>query len=149
MVEWSCTKEKINERPYVLVEWSCAHKRNKSMRTLIFGRMVVHKRKIKWKRGSYILVEWSCVSKRNKSVETLNSGRMVVHIALAKITVREGSISPYSFCGQMLDCSVCDFQSMNSPMELNRLFSKFFCYIYIFFCIFFYFCCEFAKMTDS
>ena len=47
-VEWSCTKERINERgPYTFVEWSCANKRNKSVWTLIFGRMVVHKRKIK------------------------------------------------------------------------------------------------------
>ena len=28
MVEWSCTKERINERrPYVFVEWSRAHKK--------------------------------------------------------------------------------------------------------------------------
>ena len=49
---------------------------------------------------------------------TLNFGRMVVHIASAKIMEREGSISPYSFYGKMLDCSVCNFQSMNSPMEI-------------------------------
>ena len=111
MVEWSCTKEKINERrPYILVEWSCTKERLNE-------------------RGPYILVEWSCANKRNKSVGTLNPGRMVVHIASAKIRVREGSISPYSFYGQMLDCLVCNFQSMNSPMELNGLFSKFFCYI--------------------
>ena len=43
MVEWSCTKERINERgPYILIKWFYAHKRNKSMRTLTFGRMVVH-----------------------------------------------------------------------------------------------------------
>ena len=44
MVEWSCTKEIINERgPYNLVEWPCANKKKKkSMRTLVFGRMVVH-----------------------------------------------------------------------------------------------------------
>ena len=46
---------------------------------------------------------------------------MVVHIASAKITVRDESLSPYNFYGQMLDCSVCNFQSMNSPMELNSL----------------------------
>ena len=93
MVEWLCTKERLNER------------------------------------GPYILVQWSCANKRNKSVGTLNSGRMVDHIASAKITVREGSISPYSFYGQMLICSVCNFQSMNSSMKLNNLFSKFFSYI--------------------
>ena len=54
---------------------------------------------------------------------------MVEHIALPKITGCERSISLYSFYGQMLDCSVCNFQSMNSPMELNTLFSKCFCYI--------------------
>ena len=77
MVEWSCTKEKINER------------------------------------GPYISVEWSCANKRSESVGTLNSGRMVEHIALAKITECAGRMSLYSFYGQMLDCSVCNFQSMN------------------------------------
>ena len=43
MVEWSCTKERLNERgPYILVEWSCAKKRNKSVGTPNSGRMVVH-----------------------------------------------------------------------------------------------------------
>ena len=43
MVEWSCTKERINERrPYTFAEWSCAHKRNKSVGTLNSGRMVMH-----------------------------------------------------------------------------------------------------------
>ena len=111
MVEWSCTKEKINERrPYILVEWSCTKERLNE-------------------RGPYILVEWSCANKKNKSVGTLNSGRMVVHIASAKMTVHEGILSPYSFYGQMLDCWVYNFQSMNSLMELNSLFSKFFCYM--------------------
>ena len=45
LVEWSCTKEIINERgPYNLAEWLCAN--NKSMWTLIFGRMVVYKERI-------------------------------------------------------------------------------------------------------
>ena len=36
-------KERMNERrSYILAEWTCANERNKSMRTLIFGRMVVH-----------------------------------------------------------------------------------------------------------
>ena len=44
MVEWLRTKERLNERePYILVEWSCAIKRNKSVGTLNFGRMVVSK----------------------------------------------------------------------------------------------------------
>ena len=43
MVEWSCTKERLNERgPYIFVEWSCAYKINKSVGTLNSGRMVVH-----------------------------------------------------------------------------------------------------------
>ena len=47
-VEWSCAKETINERvTYSFVEWLCPNKRNKSMWNLIFGRMAVHKRKIK------------------------------------------------------------------------------------------------------
>ena len=53
MVEWSCTKERINERGlYNLVEWLCTKER-------INGR------------GPYILVELSCAHKRNKSVGTL------------------------------------------------------------------------------
>ena len=31
--------------PYILVECSCANKKKKSIKTLIFGRMLVHKRK--------------------------------------------------------------------------------------------------------
>ena len=47
LVEWSCSEERINERgPYILVKWSRAHKK-KSMKTLIFGRMVEQKRRIK------------------------------------------------------------------------------------------------------
>ena len=43
MAEWSCTKERINERrPNILVEWSCSIKRNKSVGTLNSGRMAVH-----------------------------------------------------------------------------------------------------------
>ena len=111
---WSNGRVHIKEinhwETWFLIEWSCTKER-------------LHE------RGPYILVEWSCANKRNKSVETLNSSRMVVHIASAKITEREESISPYSFYGQILDCSVCNFQSMNSSMKLNSLFSKFFCYI--------------------
>ena len=45
-VKWSCTKERINERgPYTFVKWLCANKRNKLIRTLTFGRVVVHKEK--------------------------------------------------------------------------------------------------------
>ena len=63
-----CTKEKINERkPYILVEWSCAHKRNKSMSILIFSRMVVHKRKIKLKRTIYFSRMVVCKLLRLKS----------------------------------------------------------------------------------
>ena len=48
LVEWSFAKERINERePHNLVEWSCTNKRNKSMRSIILDRMVAHKRKIK------------------------------------------------------------------------------------------------------
>ena len=47
-------KERINERgSHIFVEWSPANKRNKSVRDLIFGWMVVHKRKNKWKRTIY------------------------------------------------------------------------------------------------
>ena len=85
MVEWSCTKERINERrPYIFVEWSCTKERLNE-------------------RGPYIFVEWSCAYKINKSVGTLNSGRMVVHIDSAKMPEHEGSISPSSFYGQLPD----------------------------------------------
>ena len=41
-------KGRMYERgPDTLVGWSCANKRNKPMRALIFGRMVEHKRKNK------------------------------------------------------------------------------------------------------
>ena len=60
------------------VEWSCAHKRKKSMGTLIFGQMVVPKERLN-ERGPYIFVGWSCANQRNKSVRTLTLGRMVVH----------------------------------------------------------------------
>ena len=62
LVEWSCTKEGINERgPYTFVEWSCANKTNKSVWTLILGQMVVHKKKNE--RGPYTFDEWSCTYK--------------------------------------------------------------------------------------
>ena len=98
------------------------------MRTLILVEWLCTKERLN-ERGPYTLVEWSCVNMRNKSVETINSARIVMHIASAKITEREQSISPFSFYGQLLDSSVCNFQSMNSPVELNSLSSKFFCYI--------------------
>ena len=41
-------KKRVNKRgPHIFVEWSCANKRNKSVRALSFGRMVVDKRKNK------------------------------------------------------------------------------------------------------
>ena len=56
LLEWSCTKERKNDRgPYIIVEWSCANKRNKSVWTLIFRRMVVHKRKSKLKEDHIFL----------------------------------------------------------------------------------------------
>ena len=43
MVEWSCTKERLNERgPYIFVEWLCANKINKSVGTLYSSRIVVY-----------------------------------------------------------------------------------------------------------
>ena len=54
-------------------------------------------------RELYLFVEWSCANKRNKSVGTLNSGRMVVHIASAKNPECEGSTSPSSFYGKLLE----------------------------------------------
>ena len=54
------------------------NKINESMKTLIFGRMVVHKRNNN-ERGSYILVELLYANKRNKSMRILIFGEMVVH----------------------------------------------------------------------
>ena len=64
-VKWLCTKERINERgPYTFVKWLCVNKRNKLIRTLTFGRVVVHKEKHEtepsfrcccFPQGSYLL----------------------------------------------------------------------------------------------
>ena len=40
-----------------MVEWSCTNKKNKLMRTLIFGRIVVYKERINER-----IVEWSCAN---------------------------------------------------------------------------------------
>ena len=43
MVEWSYTKERVNERrSYIFVEWFCANRRNKSVGILNSVQMVVH-----------------------------------------------------------------------------------------------------------
>ena len=43
MVEWSHTKERINEiEPHIFVEWSCTNKRHKSVGTLNFVRMLMY-----------------------------------------------------------------------------------------------------------
>ena len=55
-----------------------AKKKNKSMRTLIFGQMLVQKERIN-ERRPYILVTWPSANKQNKSMRTLNFGRMVAH----------------------------------------------------------------------
>ena len=41
------------------------------MRTLVFGRMVVHKGRL-FERGPYVLVKWSCANKRYKTNEDPN-----------------------------------------------------------------------------
>ena len=65
MVEWPCTKERINERGQdILVEWSCANKRNKSMRTQFFNRMVVHNRKNEWKWTIYFVFSFLVLQKK-------------------------------------------------------------------------------------
>ena len=65
-------KEIINERSsYIFVEWSCVTKGNKSVRTLIFGQMIMHTVKLN-ERRSYIFVEWSFANERNKSIEDPN-----------------------------------------------------------------------------
>ena len=65
MVEWSCTKERINERGQdILVEWSCANKRSKSMRTQFFYRMVVHNRKNEWKWTIYFVFSFLVLQKK-------------------------------------------------------------------------------------
>ena len=70
LVEWSFTKERINERgPYILVKWSCGNERNQSMRTLVLGRMAVHKKRIN-ERGPCILsfCSWCYLRKRGRGV---------------------------------------------------------------------------------
>ena len=73
-------KGRIHERgPYILVEWLCgANKINKSLRTLIFGQMVVCKKIINV-RGPYILVKRSSVNKKNKLMKTQIFDQMIVH----------------------------------------------------------------------
>ena len=44
---------------------------SKWKKTIMFGRMVMHKRKNLNKRGPYMLVEWLCATKRNKSMRTI------------------------------------------------------------------------------
>ena len=52
-------------RLYILVEWLCVNERNISMKTLIFGQIVVHYRKNKINElEPYNLVEWSCANKK-------------------------------------------------------------------------------------
>ena len=74
-------KKKINEGPNSRSNDRVQMKKNKSLKTLIFGHMVV----------------------QNKSMGTLKSGRMVVHIVSAKIPKSEARISPSSFYGQLPD----------------------------------------------
>ena len=60
-------------------------------------------------------------------------------LTLLKVTLLLGCFSRFLNCTNgkkqrnssllKIQCSVCNFQSMKSPMELNCLFSKFFCYI--------------------
>ena len=91
MVEWSYTKERINERrPYIFVEWSCTKERINE-------------------RGPYTFVEWSRAYKRNKSVGTLNFDRVVVHIDFAKMLEHGEGISPSSFYGQLPELLVIRF----------------------------------------
>ena len=60
-------------------EWSCTNKKDKLMRILIFGLMVVHKERISERKRSYIFVEWSCANETYISMKTLIFGRMVMH----------------------------------------------------------------------
>ena len=63
-----------------MVEWSCTNKKNKLMRTLIFGRMVVYKERINERmvEWSCANVEWSCANERY-IMKTLIFDPMVVH----------------------------------------------------------------------
>ena len=86
-------KEQMERETHILVEWSFANKRNKSMSNIIFGRIFLRKTKERGPyllversfakegindRGPYILVEWLCANKRSKSVRTTIFGRIVV-----------------------------------------------------------------------
>ena len=64
MVEWSSTKERLNERaPNILVEWSFARINEREPYILVEWSFV--KGRIN-ERGPYILAEWSCENKINK-----------------------------------------------------------------------------------
>ena len=104
MVKCLCTEQRINDTGlYILLECLCAHKRDKSTRTLIFGEMVLHKRKIKWKLMIYFYQNGRVHIKEIMSVDSKFRSN-VVHIASAKIPERKGSISPFKFYGQLPNC---------------------------------------------
>ena len=68
LVEWSFEKERLNERgSCMLVEWSSANKRNKSMRITILGRMAVHKRENKLKRTKYFVFSFLVLLKEKRT----------------------------------------------------------------------------------
>ena len=82
MVEWSCTKKRLNERgSYIFVEWSCANQ---------------------W--GLLYLVEGSCILLRLKSSPSKFYGHLARLLAtsfycyLKMMTWGQSKISSYCFC---------------------------------------------------
>ena len=58
-------QKKFERGPYIFVDWSCVNKRNKSVKTVIFGQMVVTKERLN-ERGPYVFVESWCANKTNQ-----------------------------------------------------------------------------------
>ena len=117
MVEWSCTKERLNERgSYIFVEWSCANKKNKSVSTLSLGWMVVTKERTNEKEP-HIWVKWSFAHKINKSMRTLSFGQMVVY--KRKIKWKRFKFLSNS-CVQIREINQCDTKFWSNGRAYSR-----------------------------
>ena len=76
MVKWLYTKEIPNEKgPHILIEWSRADKRNKSVRTINSGEMVVHIVLAKMSEREWSILSSSpTISAWNKCMELVVAG---------------------------------------------------------------------------
>ena len=76
-------KKRINERgPYVSVEWSCGHKRNKSLMTLIFGRMVMDCKYMELVEAGGSTRKWL---KFDQTIRNLPSGNLGIPLVVIQL----------------------------------------------------------------